>query len=304
MKRTRRSATCVLAIAAAGTLAACGGGGPGPVSSSFDSETAIALTGSAAPAETVADQAARSAAILARTDAIFVSTLYAELDGEGFHLASDCSGTRCTLTDPSSGTSVTVTLDDLLDVEDTADAQRAVLTRNGITLVETRGGNGGPDYRVYGAWTVHGSFSIETGAEATGEAGTLKARSSSAGGDLSGSRPSASATWRGVMVGTPARGARRDNVLQGDATLIYDLGRQTLDADFTNIADLDRNAAHTVRTVSFDSVPVAANGTYEAGGVGNYIGGGFAGPGHRETVGIFEQQGIVGAFGAKLQASN
>ncbi|MYI67398.1 MAG: hypothetical protein F4103_01070 [Boseongicola sp. SB0673_bin_14] len=106
------------------------------------------------------------------------------------------------------------------------------------------------------------------------------------------------------MVGTPTRGTRRDNVLQGDATLAYDAGSRTLDADFTGIVDLDRNAAHTVRAVSFENVPVDADGTFWAGGVGNFIGGGFGGPGHEETTGVFEQRGIVGAFGAKWQASN
>ncbi len=109
----------------------------------------------------------------------------------------------------------------------------------------------------------------------------------------------ASAKWRGLMVGTPARG--RDSILLGDAELNYHFESQTLDAEFTNIADLDRNAAHTVSEVRFSDISVEADGTYSAGGVGNRIQGGFAGPGHVETAGIFEQQNIVGAFGAAMK---
>jgi len=65
--------------------------------------------------------------------------------------------------------------------------------------------------------------------------------------------------------------------------------------------DLDWNAAHTIPEVRFVNVPVAADGTYMAGSVGNRIQGGFAGPDQAETAGIFEQQNIVGAFGAKRQ---
>ena len=88
------------------------------------------------------------------------------------------------------------------------------------------------------------------------------------------------------MVGTPQQGSRRGHVLQGDATLTYDLESRTLDAGFTGIVDLDREAAHTVGTV------------------GNLLRGGFGGPGHEEAAGAFEQQGIVGAFCAKRQTAN
>ena len=104
------------------------------------------------------------------------------------------------------------------------------------------------------------------------------------------------------MVGTPRDGPLRGNVLQGDATLTYtsDAGGQ-IDAAFTNIVDLDLRAVHSTRQVRFDNVPVSAGGTFEAGLTGNRIQGGFYGPGHAETVGIFEQSGILGAFGAMRQ---
>ena len=42
--------------------------------------------------------------------------------------------------------------------------------------------------------------------------------------------------------------------------------------------------------------------TVAAGEAGDRIQGGFYGPGHAETAGIFEQSNIVGAFGAKRSA--
>ena len=49
---------------------------------------------------------------------------------------------------------------------------------------------------------------------------------------------------------------------------------------------------------------LAADGTYAAGRAGNRIQGGIAGPAHAETAGIFEQRGIVGAFGARRGISD
>ena len=147
----------------------------------------------------------------------------------------------------------------------------------------------------------HGSFQLETKAQASQDEITITLRGATAVGDLTGSRPSATATWRGVMVGTPTRGNHRDNILQGDAEIVYDGGEQTINAEFTNIVDLDRNASHDVQTVSFINVPVDQAGIYEAnGGVNNSIEGAFGGPAHEETGGVFVQQGIVGAFGAKM----
>ncbi len=302
MKRMENLATRVLALAAAGALTACGSSGP----SSFDGEAAISLTGSEEPAETVADQAARIAAIVARADAIVASTIYGEVDGQEIHFVADCRGTQCTHTDPSTGSHHSeITLVDLLDLDPATGTRRAVMTRNGITLAEVRGGTGRPGFRTYGAWTEHGSFSVQTGIRSpSGDGPIFTARGALAGGHLAGSLPSASATWLGVMVGTPARGSSRDSILQGDARLIYDLEGQTLDAEFTGIFDLDRNSAHTVGTVSFDNVPVAANGTFGDDAFEGSIEGGFGGPGHEEAGGVFERQGIVGAFGVKRQASD
>ncbi len=293
-------ATGILALAAVGALTACGGGGE-----SFDGDAAISLTGSAAPAETVAEQAKRSAATAERANALVASTLYGEVEGEEFFVVPDCDGTLCILTTDSTGVAIPLgflPLDALLNLETAPGARRAVLTRNGITLVENRGETETP-FREYGAWMEHGAFSVVTGIQSL-DAPVTALRGAFVGGEISGSRPLASATWRGVMVGTPARGDDRDDILQGDATLAYDHESRTLDADFTGIVNLDRNVAHTVESVRFDDVPVVGDGTFGRGNVDDQIRGAFGGSGHEEVGGVFERHGIVGAFGAKRQTSN
>jgi hypothetical protein len=102
-----------------------------------------------------------------------------------------------------------------------------------------------------------------------------------------------------MMVGTPATGAGRGDILQGDASLTYDMDTRMLDAAFTNIQNIDQLRAHSVSAVRFANVSVGARGTFRAGATGNRIQGGFYGSGHAEMTGVFEQSNIVGAFGAR-----
>ncbi len=277
----------------------------------LDRNAAVSLTNSLAPVEMVADQVARSAGIIARSDTSAASTAYVEVDGQNFPFEPDCRQvTRCTFTNSSREFSFLLDFSEGLDLE-LFEKKQTVLTKNGITLLEARGTTfwdslediGGPHFGMYGAWTRHAAFGVLVGAEGEINRRTnFTLRGAFAYGDSTGSNPSARAQWRGLMVGTPARGSSRDHLLQGDATLIYDSGK--LSAEFTNIVNLDRGVIHIVPSVRFDEIPVNANGTYDAGGVGNKIQGAFVGPNHQETGGTFEQRGVIGAFGAKRQATN
>ena len=163
-------------------------------------------------------------------------------------------------------------------------------------------------WEAYGAWMRHAFFGVRSAhgqGTIDGTSYNFSSRWGVAGGDLTGSPPTdMSATWSGVMVGTPRTGAAKGNLLQGEAALTYTLdgGRGTLDAAFTDIKDLDRLAAHTTETVRFDDVPVGTRGTFLKSSTSfeskNYIKGEFYGPGHAEAAGVFEQSNILGAFGA------
>ena len=291
------------------SLAAYGGdgggaGGGGATSSGLrlDPARAQSLTGSSPPAETVADVRARAAALLERSDSMVSSTVFgnsSDPDLRSFRLRARCFGTTCTWTEPRIGISETTSLRDLVVP---SGPQRAVLSKNGVTMFEGAAAETEDQLgtRWYGGEMDHAVFQLEIDSE-TINGVRVDVRLGGVVGDLTGSAPGFTLTWRGLMAGTATAGAARDNLLQGDAVLTYtaDGARGLLDAAFTNIRDLDRGAAHSTAALRFDDVPVAADGTFEAGLTGNRIQGGFYGPGHAETAGVVEQANIVGAFGAK-----
>lgn len=298
--RTFLTAWALMAVAACG--GGSGGGGTSATSPLPDVNRARSLTVSDPPAESKAEQVARTANILERTDSLIVSSVYGETTHPQFPeftIQSACEATTCTLREPNSGVSLTVRLQNLQLASSTREG--VSLTRNGITLAE--GAVEGTEW--YGSWMRHSTFAVQSQwqpVDIEGRNYRVSGRYGLAGGDLAGSLPTdMSATWRGVMVGTPATETSVGNVLQGDALLTYTFGegRGMLDAEFTNIKDLDRLAAHSTDTVRFDDVTVGNDGTFNSGVTRNRIQGGFYGPDHDEAAGVFEQSNIVGAFGAK-----
>ncbi len=314
------------ALAALLPLAACGGGGggsgPAPDPSSSDIRE---LIGMAAPAEKAAQQNARADGITDRTTFLQLSPLYGNsthpdlpaydtqtrscgwIEGYGHYCEALVSDE---VADIIALTSLEVQISDIgfqtieggPGFEITRNDAEAVGTSNGITLVksvvEAKVEEGVTDGTSYGAWMEHGAFGVLT-IGIPDEGIFLSGRYAIAGGARNNDAPTVDATWRGVMVGTPATGAHRGDLLQGDATLRYD--QTSLDATFANIKNLDRLAAHSVETVRFEDIPFYENGTYWTGVEHDFIWGAFYGPDQAETAGIFEQSNIVGAFGAKRQ---
>ena len=286
MRRLIISATLVL------SLSACGGGGG--TTSMLDTEMARDLTGATPPVESAGEQNARAPSIISRADSLIISTTYMETTAEelpNLRLRARCVGTRCDISSPSLGYIETVRLSDL---EFSGSAQKVALgTKHGVTAFSFSDS----DQIGLGAWMHHSGFQVSEGS-GTYEDIRITARYGIAGGDLTETRPTGSATWRGIMVGMTASGAGRGERLQGDASLIYDLAASDLDISFSGIQNLDRRRAHSISSVRFDDVPVASGGTFEAGLTGNRVQGGFYGPEHAEAAGGFEQSNIVGAFGA------
>ena len=114
-------------------------------------------------------------------------------------------------------------------------------------------------------------------------------------GDLTGRPLTGSATWLGIMVGTPTAGNDLGDQLVGTAALNYDMAAGGLDAAFSGIKNIDRGMAHTTETVIFSNLAIDTDGTFATGQSGTRIQGGFYGPDHVEAAGIFEQSDIVGA---------
>ena len=313
------------ALSAALFLTACGGAGdkprlPSPPGPAPD-------TG--APLETGGEVAARIADILSRTDSLLATRAHGqrrelppevavlpdplappELERHEFRFDAECDSTSCSLTAVGdAGEASASGVPDgfaLRDLGWVTQASSAWASRHGITLLEAQAdvlepAPDTPDMRSLGAWMRHSGF-VFSHAQTVDDGWETVWRYGLAGGDLSETRPGPledfDLVWRGVMIGSSAHGYLP---LQGDAVLTYDAGDGSVDAVFSAIFDLENRRPHSVPLVRFDNVPVRLDGTFDAGVPGNRIAGGFYGPDHRESVGVMEQLGIVGAFGAQRQ---
>lgn len=176
---------------------------------------------------------------------------------------------------------------------------------SGIGIVESRSVNAlgsahDPVVRSWGAWLDHSGFAV-LGARTVIPSDDLEFttgwRYALLVGDLTGTRPERiretgqGVVWEGAMVGTTAGGL---SLLTGQARITYFLDTQLLDAAFTGLPG-------SYDSVVFRGVPVDLSGRFQQGVGGNYIRGGFFGPDHAETAGVFEQANIIGAFGAFRQ---
>ena len=290
---------CVLAAAAVFSLVACGGG-------DSMSERALTvgeireLTGLTAPTETPEAAQERSLDIFARADSLIMSTIHGETGNAEFPTfrhTTQCSGTQCTVTEPLSGTVDTI---ELANTPLRHGAATAIGSKHGITLVSESSTHTGADLASLGAWLGYSTFAILNERQ-TGEEGTVDVWYGIGVGDLTDRPLTGSATWLGIMVGTPIAGDDRGDRLVGTAALNYDMSGGGLDAGFSGIKNIDRGTAHSVETVIFSDLAVGSDGTFARGQSGRRIQGGFYGPDHAEAAGIFEQSDIVGAFGAKRQ---
>ena len=273
--------TCAAALAVAGILSACGGGSgenpmaeaASPLFSSSEAARIQAITNAGAPEETGEEIVQRRQA-QDRSDWGEGSVLW---------LASNPTEERFDV------------LEELADdyYEEHGTNRYPVLTKDGITLdgEQAQGGRG------YGSTMEHNGFGVFT-TDALG--GGIVATAS---GIPSGSAPDASATWRGIMVAVVKDDSR--DLLQGDAAIMFDFSTSMVDANFTNIVNLDKIAVHSTPTVTFLDIPVSADGTWISGtgtfdgATPNFIHGGFAGPSHQAAGGRFWTPDMTGAFGAK-----
>ena len=171
---------------------------------------------------------------------------------------------------------------------------------HGITLMSESGRQMGVDVTSLNAWMEHGSFALNC-LRAAGEEFGSNTLHAVVLGDLTGRPLTGSATWLGIIVGTPIAGDDRGDRLVGTAALNYDMAAGGLDAGFSGIKNIDRGTAHSVETVIFSDLTVEPDETFSSGQSGTRIQGGFYSLGHAEAAGIFEQSDIVGAFGARRQ---
>ena len=297
----RRLSACGLAVAAILSLPACVGGGDSVSERALTFGEIRELTGLSPPIETAAAQQARQQENSARADSVILSTMRVEVAGPDATLAvrwlPACAGPRCELHDPTTGATDTFDLATSPIVRGDAEA---IGSAHGITLLSETAQHMGLDRTSLGAWMEHGSFGFFTD-RVTGEEIESTYLYALALGDLTGRPPAGSATWLGIMVGTPTAGDEEGDRLVGTAALNYDLAAGALDAAFSGIWNIDRGAAHGVEAVIFSDLEIGSDGTFARGQSGARIQGGFYGPDHAEAAGIFEHHDVLGAFGATRQ---
>ncbi|MDE0173160.1 MAG: hypothetical protein OYH76_04965 [Defluviicoccus sp.] len=292
---------CVMATAAILSLAACGGNGGSGSRPALGLDDIRELTGLSAPMETGQAQQARQQENSARADSLILSTMHVEAvlpdDARRFRLLSECAGPRCEVLDPVTGET---------DARDLAtspvlrgDAE-AIGSAHGITLLAETGRHMGLDRTSLGAWMEHGSFGLFNDRAIGGEVESAYSYALALG-DLTDGPLTGSATWLGIMVGTPIAGDGRGDRLVGTAALNYDMSAGGLDAGLSGIKNIDRGTAYGVEAVIFSDLEVGPDGTFARGQSGARIQGGFHGPGHAEAAGIFEHSNMIAAFGARRQ---
>lgn len=230
--------------------------------------------------------------VLSRSDSVIVSALYfsEQSDAAGIQTVPECAADRC---DVYVGGRLLATIDrDYLRASLRRYGEaRPMLTRNGVTIAEANSG----DFGILGSALRHSAF-ISERTYIYNPSGGYYARGAIAAGSLAGSRPAVNGLWSGLMTGTLAASG---DYLTGDANVAYAVSGTggSLEAEFSNVKNETRNRIHRATAAQFADIPVDADGTFGSGVRGDLIQGGFYGSGHAEIAGIFEQSGILGAFG-------
>ena len=259
-------------------------------------------------------QDARGSMISARSDTLMMTTVHMETTYPGMQnvaLAGRCAGSECSYAIPISHEPWVFRAYHALNPDSLGDWS-GLGSRHGISLTQLyfnedlHTGEVDDDEQfittMWGAWMDHSGFAAKVRYfDDEGESG--KYRYAEAVGDLTGSAPTGTATWKGLMVATPSNAGGHGTRVFGDATLEYKLGG-TLDATFSGLADMDGGAFHTA-VIVFPDLHVDGKGMFmergrKGGGVHSIYGGLF-GPDHIEAAGTFESMNLLGAFGAKKQ---
>ena len=177
--------------------------------------------------------------------------------------------------------------------------------RRGVSLVVEEASTDNVDVHVYGGWLDHSLFATESvllKSDLFPDQGATVALSYSFGSST-GENPSAaegSARWGGLMLGrdmnaSPSRG----QVVRGDADVTVEFGGTGTSADvaFTDIANTE--TGERFGDMTWRGMAVEEGGFARWNATDDSIAGRFYGPNEEEVGGIFERDGVAGAFGGK-----
>ena len=167
-----------------------------------------------------------------------------------------------------------------------------------IPIVQTRAAgrlNGERyEYQGYGGWMQYSVFIIQE-QTASMQGNAFSAVSAYSFGKATGMNPTVNATWEGVMVGR----ANIGDIIQGNVNVEWDSGTpNSVSVEFTDIKNLSNEGNANPSSINWPSIPLM-EGAFVA--MDGSISGNFYGNAHEEVGGIFDREGIFGAFGARTQ---
>ena len=181
--------------------------------------------------------------------------------------------------------------------------------RSGEWRVIERSSGGRSDVHVLGYWMEHALFGSETShvtSEKDPEFGNNFV-AFYALGVSTGENPAileGSAEWRGAVVARDSGVAGNiESVIEGDASIVASFSANAdmnAAVEFTNLADIS-DPSRTYGDMRWMELPVIQGGFSRRGDVGAVIDGRFYGPEQREVAGIFERDGLAGAFGGRRE---
>ena len=177
--------------------------------------------------------------------------------------------------------------------------------RRGVGLFRQELSVDSADYEAWGGWLEHSLFATRLtrfGEEAGPSAGASVVFGYSLGLS-SGDNPGAaegSARWEGLMLGRDMRASPgRGQVIRGDAdvTVAFDAAAITADVAFTGIVNIETGDARA--DMAWRGMAVEDGGFTRRNAPDDTISGRFYGPDEEEVGGVFERNGIAGAFGGR-----
>ena len=176
--------------------------------------------------------------------------------------------------------------------------------RNGVRAVAQQADTTWTDSRIYGGWMDHSFFASQANLlvnEDDPDYGAILVKSYAAG-NASGQVPTGNARWEGFMAGRDG-GVLDDHgsVVIGTARIdvtITDTGASA-DVRFTEIEN--QQSGRTYADMQWGALAITSSGFSRERAGTDRIAGQFYGPEQEEVGGVFERDGINGAFGGRRQ---
>ena len=215
--------------------------------------------------------------------------------GEAERVETKCRGPVCSLGFGRPSTSENFSIEDV--------TLEHLGKTGGVHLVLERTSGERSDSEVYGGWMKHSFFAAQSDLftdPADPNEGYTRVISYAVG-DTPGTNPAVegSARWYGLMVGYGVGPSERGRAFRGDATISVQLRQSGMEAGvaFTGIVDLETGAMR--EAMAWDGMTVRDGAFESETAPADKVSGRFFGRGHEEIGGIFERDGIAGAFGGE-----